>query len=289
MYFSITKYVKNREIHEDDIRRLWNFFLTMTQEPICGKTGGTAGLTFKSDAYGEISGDSDDAIDEAMSRRKPIKEVVLRYRSKDLQSSMTLCLQDEFSGFFKFGHGGVFELEGSDRRWFDATIRRFEDMVETLPQTPRYSRFLCRSRWLVSAILSFGLSFGLIRVLCKGLTYWFGGGEYLEWVNRVSFILCGVFHGVFFFVFYNVILDFISKNYPVVDLELFKNRTNIRQRCSKFLWWLFSALGAAVIGMLLSSGEKKVNKDTGLPNTTTNDVQISRQPFPSANGIEKTR
>ena len=75
MCFRITKYVKNREIHEEDICRIWNFFSSMTQELIDEKTSGVAGLTFKNDAYGEIPGDSDDAIDEAMLRRKPIEDV----------------------------------------------------------------------------------------------------------------------------------------------------------------------------------------------------------------------
>ncbi len=285
MYFRMTKYVKNREIHEGDIRRLWNFFLTMTQEPVCGETGGIAGLTFKSDAYGEISGDSDDAIDEAMSRRKPVKEVFFRYRSKDLQSSMTLSLHDEFSGLFEYGHGGVFELEGSDRRWFDATIRRFEDMVETLPQTPLCERLLCRLRWFISALLSLGLSFVFIRILCKGLTRWVFGGEYPEWTNRILIVILAAS----IVLFYNIIRTGISRNCPVVDLALFKNRAITRQRCAKVIWWLLGTLGAVAIGMVLSQGEEKVSKDTGLPSAVTNDVQTSRQLFPSANGTQEAR
>lgn len=283
MYFRMTKYVKNREIHEDDIRRLWNFFLTMTKEQICGKTGGTAGLTFKSDAYGEISGDSDDAIGEAMSRRKPIKEVFFRYRSNDLLSSMTLCLQDEFSGFFEVGRGGDFELESPDRQWFDATIRRFEDLMESVHKTPLCSRILCRLRWFVSAMLSLGLAFCCMRILCRGLFY-FGFND-SEWSSRVSFISFSVSVGVF----YNIILDFICKNYPVVDLDLLKRRTKTRQICSKVFWWVLGTLGAVAIGMLLSSDEKKVNEEAGLPNPTTNDVQTSGQHVPSTNSIEETR
>lgn len=285
MYFRSIKYVKNREIHGEDIRRIWTFFSSMTQELIGKKTSGVAGLSFKSDAYGEISGDSDDAIDEAMSRRKPIKEVVFRYESKDSRLSMTLCLQDEFSGFLE-GHGGVFEIEGSDKRWFDATIRRFEEMVDTLPQIPLYARLLCRWRWFISALLSLGLSFFFIRVLCNSLTHWAFGGEYPEWANRVLVLISGVLIALFF----SIITTFISRNYPVLDLALFKNRINTRQRCLKFFWWVLGALGAVAISMVLSPSEKKENKDIGLPSTTTpNDIQVLRQPLPSESSGELLR
>ena len=276
MHFSVTKYIKDREIHEENIRCIWKFFSSMMQEQICGETGGTVGVTFKSDAYGKISGDSDDVIDEAMSRRKSINEVIFRFRSKDFLSSMTLSLRDEFSGLFEVGPGGVFELEGSDRRWFDATIKRFEDIEGTLHSTPLCSRLLCRLRWLISASISLGLSFILIRVL-NGATHWCGasGGECLEWAKRILFSISVV-------LFFDLSNAFIRKNYPVVDLALFKTRDRKRRRCAKVFWWVLGALLSLAFSKIFVSCETGIGENIGRPSitATTNAVQTLGQTIP---------
>ena len=251
MNYKNSKHIKNRRIGESELELLFGVFSQLCE----GDKKGSLSITVKGEEFGEFSSGDRSALDAMKLRRKPVSEVEFVYRSENYDSHVCLSISDEFSSLFSYSLGTRMSIDSTDELWFNATWQKMENVVEAIPCTPCISQILNRWRSVIAVFFAIALSFCTIRIICRMVRI-FGGviPDSLGSIVIVGWVLIGGwYHGL--------ISNFICKNYPVVDLNLYKTRAETRRRCSRFFWWLVSVLGSLTIATYWPFGGRNGEND----------------------------
>ena len=237
MNYKNSKRIRNCRIGEPEVELLYGVFSKLCDEGNKGRVS----VTVKGAEFGEFSSDDRSALDAMKLRRKPVSEVEFSYRSDDYTSRATLSITDEFSLLFSCGAGMYLSIDSTNEQWFNSTWKRMEDAVGAIPITPLSSQFLNKWHGLIAVLLAIALSFCTVRIGCR-LARWLGyviPDNFMVFVLLAWFLIGWYCHGV--------ISDFICRNYPVVDLDLYKTRSEIRCRCSRIFWWFVGVIVSLTI------------------------------------------
>ena len=252
MNYKNSRRIRNRQIGESEIELLYGVFSKLCDD---GNKGRVC-VTVKGDAFGEFSSDDHSALDAMKLRRKPVSEVELSYRSDDYTSRVCLSIRDEFSLLFSCNFGMFLSIDSTDEQWFNSTWKRMEDVVDAIPLTSWASQFLNKWHGIIAFLLAIALSFCTVRIVCRSVA-WLG---YVIPDNLAVFVvLAWVLIGM---CYHSVISNFICRNYPVVDLDLYKARSEIRCRCSRLFWWFVGVIGSLTIATYWPFGKPVGEKST---------------------------
>ena len=260
MNYKNSKRIRNRRVGESEVELLYGVFSRFCEE---GNKGHVC-VTVKGTDFGEFSSDDRSAIDAMKVRRKPVSEVEFSYRSDDYTSRVTLSITDDFSLLFSCGAGMYLSIDSTDEQWFNSTWKRMEDAVDAIPLTPLSSRFLNKWYGLIAVILAVVLSFCTIRIGYR-LVGWLGcviPDNLLAVIIIVAWPLIGGYY-------HSVISNFICRNYPVVDLDLYKTRSEIRHRCSRIFWWFVGVIMSLTIATYWPFGKQNREKNVPVSQSAT--------------------
>ena len=278
MNYKNSKRIRNRRIGESEIELLYGVFSRFCEEGNKGRVR----ITVKGTEFGEFSSDDRSAIDAIKVRRKPVSEVEFSYRSDDYTSRVTLSITDDFAASFYCGAGMYLSIDSTDEQWFNSTWKRMEDAVDTIPLTPLSSRFLNKWYGLIAVLLAVILSFCTIRLGCR-LVGWLG---YVISDNSIAIIILGVWILIGGY-YHSVISNFICRNYPVVDLDLYKTRSEIRHRCSQIFWWFVGVIMSLTIATYWPFG-KQINEKS-MPVSQSATLSETNQCNATSNAGDKCR
>ena len=237
MEFSNSKRIRNRRIGESEIELFYGIFSRLCDDSNKGRVK----VVVKGDDFGELSSADHSALDAMKLRRKPVSEVEFSYRSEDYSSSVSVSVSDEFSELFSCSLGMRLSVHSTDEQWFDATWKKMEDAIEAVPVTPLFSRFLNKWHGVVAFLLALSLSFCTIRIVFRVVVW---AGYHFPEKFAIFVIIAWVLVGLYY---HGLISGFICRNYPVVDLDLYKTRSEIRCRCSQLFWWFVGVIGSLTI------------------------------------------
>lgn len=259
MNYKNSKRIRNRRIGESEVELLYGVFSKFCDD---GNKGRVC-VTVKGSEFGEFSSDDRSALDEMKARRKPVSEVEFSYRNDDYTSRVTLSITDEFSLLFSYSTGISLSIDSTDEQWFNSTWKRMEDAVDAIPRTPLSSQFLNKWHGLIAVLFAIALSFCTIRIVCRSVG-WLGYviPDNLAVLVAIAWALIGMYY-------HSVISDFICRNYPVVDLDLYKTRSEIRCRCSRLFWWFVGVIGSLTIATYWPFGKQVSEKNAAAPKLTT--------------------
>ena len=259
MNYKNSKRIRNRRIGESEVELLYGVFSKFCDD---GNKGRVC-VTVKGSEFGEFSSDDRSALDEMKARRKPVSEVEFSYRNDDYTSRVTLSITDEFSLLFSYSTGISLSIDSTDEQWFNSTWKRMEDAVDAIPRTPFSSQFLNKWHGLIAVLFAIALSFCTIRIVCRSVG-WLGYviPDNLAVLVAIAWALIGMYY-------HSVISDFICRNYPVVDLDLYKTRSEIRCRCSRLFWWFVGVIGSLTIATYWPFGKQVSEKNAAAPKLTT--------------------
>lgn len=238
MNYKNSKHIKNRRIGEADLELVYGAFSRLCDDDKKGRVC----VTVKGGDFGEICSEDHSALDEMKLRRKPISAVEFLYRSDDYNSRAYISLSDEFTSSSPYNCGISMAIDSVDGQWFYATWKRVEEIIDAIPTTSRLSQFLNKWYGAISFLLSLVLSLCSIRLILWAVRS-FG------YVIPSSFLLLIIALGWGFTAmwYHGVVSNFICNNYPVVDLDLYKTRTEVRRKCSRFFWWFVGVIGSLTI------------------------------------------
>ena len=259
MNYKNSKRIRNRRIGESEVELLYGVFSKLCED---GNKGRVC-VTVKGAEFGEFSSDDRSALDEMKVRRKPVSEVEFSYRNDDYTSRVTLSITDEFSLLFSCSTGMYLSIDSTDQQWFNSTWKRMEDAVDAIPRTPLSSQLLNKWHGIIAVLLAIALSFCAVRIVCRSVGL-LGCviTENLARIVVVAWALIGLYC-------HSVISDFLCHNYPVVDLDLYKTRAEIRYRCSRLFWWFVGVIGSLTIATYWPFGQQVSGKSTTESSATT--------------------
>ena len=269
MNYKNSKHIRNRRIGESEVELLYGVFAKFCDD---GNKGRVC-VTVKGAEFGEFSSDDRSALDAMKIRRKPVSEVAFSYRNDDYTSRVSLSIQDEFALLFSCSSGVYISIDSTDEQWFNSTWKRMEDVVDAIPITPWSSRFLNKWHGIIAVLLAITLSFCTVRILCRSAG-WLG---YVIPDNLLVF--AAIAWGIIGMYYHSVISDFICHNYPVVDLDLYKTRSEIRGRCSRLFWWFVGVIGSLTIATYWPFG-KQVSENSTTTSQSTTVSETSRDAIP---------
>ncbi len=259
MNYKNSKQIRNRRIGESEVELLYGVFSKFCDDGDKGRVC----VTVKGSEFGEFSSDDRSALDEMKARRKPVSEVEFSYRNDDYTSRVTLSITDEFSLLFSYSKGICLSIDSTDEHWFNSTWKRMEDAVDAIPRTPLSSQFLNKWHGLIAVLLAIALSFCTIRIVCRSVVCL---GYVIPDNLAVFVILAWALIGMYY---HSVISDFICRNYPVVDLDLYKTRSEIRCQCSRLFWWFVGVIGSLTIATYWPFGKQVSENSTTASQSTT--------------------
>lgn len=251
MEFSNSKRIRNRRIGAAEVELFYGIFSKFCD----GGKKGRVNVTVKGSEFGEISSADHSALDAMKLRRKPVSEVEFSYTSEDYSSSVSVSVSDEFSELFSCSLGMSLSVRSTDEQWFDATWKKMEDAIDAVPVTPLFSRLLNKWHGVVAFLLALSLSFCTIRIVFRVVAW---AGCHFPEKFAIFVIIAWVLVGSYY---HSLISTFICRNYPVVDLDLYKTRTVIRGRCSRVFWWIVSAMGSLTIATYWPFGGRNGEAD----------------------------
>lgn len=271
MNYKNSKHIRNRRIGESEVELLYGVFSKFGYD---GNKGRVC-VTVKGAEFGEFCSDDRSALDAMKVRRKPVSEIEFSYRNDDYTSRVSLSIKDEFSLLFSCSTGLYISIDSTDEQWFNSTWKRMEDVVDAIPLTPLSSRFLNKWHGIIAILFAIALSFCTIRIVCRSVG-WLG---YVIPDNLAVFVmLAWALIGMYY---HSVISGFICRNYPVVDLDLYKKRSEIRCRCSRLFWWFVGVIGSLTIATYWPFGKQVSEKNTTASQSTTLS-ETSRDAIPRA-------
>lgn len=236
MNYKNSKHIKNRRIGESELELLFGAFSQLCE----GDKKGCICVTVKGQDFGEFSSGDRSALDEMKMRRKAVSEVDFSYRSADYDSRAYISLCDEFSSGSRY-YGMNLSLDSSDGQWFDATWKKMGDVLDAIPSTSLISQLLNKAYGVVSFVISILLVFCTMRLFFRAIDMC---GVTIP--NKFNFLI--LFVGIILGAFYcALIADFVCHNYPVIDLDVYKCRSETRRRCARFFWWFMGVIGSLTI------------------------------------------
>lgn len=270
MNYKNSKRIKNRRIGEAEVELLYGVFSKFCDD---GNKGRVC-VMVKGPEFGELSSDDRSALDEMKVRRKPVSEVEFSYRNDDYTSRVTLSITDEFSLLFSCSTGMCLSIGSTDEQWFNSTWKRMEDAVDAIPFTSLSSQFLNKWHGIIAVLLAIALSFCTVRIVCRSIG-WLGYTipDNLAVLIMLPWALIGMYY-------HSVISGFICRNYPVVDLDLYKTRSEIRCRCSQLFWWFVGVIGSLTIATYWPFGKQgSENSTTASQATTLSETNQDAKPL----------
>lgn len=269
MNYKNSKRIRNRWVGEAEVELLYGVFSKFCDD---GNTGRVC-VTVKGVEFGEFSSDDRSALDEMKVRRKPVSEVEFSYRNDAYTSRVTLSITDEFSLLFSCSTGMYLSIDSTDEQWFNSTWKRLEDAIDAIPLTPLSSQFLNKWHGIIAVLLAIALSFCTVRIVCRSVR-WLGYviPDNLAVVVILAWALIGMYY-------HSVISGFIYRNYPVVDLDLYKTRSEIRCRCSRLFWWFVGVIGSLTIATYWPFG-KQVSENSTTASQSNTLSETSREAIP---------
>lgn len=250
MNYKNSKHIKNRRIGESELDLLYGAFSQLCE----GDKKGCICVTVKGLDFGEFSSGDRSALDEMKMRRKAVSEVEFSYRSEDYESRVYVSLRDEFSSGLRY-YGMSLSLDSSDGQWFDATWKKMGDVLDAIPRTSFTSQFLNKTHGVVSFVISLLLVFCTMRLFFSGVDLC---GVTIPEKFNILFVFVGIVLGVFYCV---LISDFVCHTYPIIDLDIYKYRSETRRRCARFFWWFMGVIGSLTIATYWPLGGRNGETD----------------------------
>lgn len=248
MNYKNSKHIKNRRIGEPELELLFGIFSQLCE----GDKKGCICVTVKGRDFGEFSSGDRSALDEMKMRRKAVSEVEFSYRSADYDSRVYISLRDEFSSGSRY-YGLSLSLDSSDGQWFDATWKKMGDVLDAIPSTSFVSQLLNKAYGVVSVVISMVLTFCTARLFFRVMGIC---GVVIPKKFDTLYVLGGIGLGAFYYAF---ISDFVCRNYPIIDLDIYKCRLETRRRCARFFWWLMGVIGSLTIATFIWPFEHQDN------------------------------
>lgn len=250
MNYKNSKHIKNRRIGEPELELLFGVFSQLCE----GDKKGCICVTVKGRDFGEFSSGDRSALDEMKMRRKAVSEVEFSYRSADYDSRVYISLHDEFSSGSRY-YGMNLSLDSSDGQWFDATWKKMGDVVDAIPSTSLISQLLNKAYGVVSFVISILLVFCTMRLFSRAINMC---GVAIPEKFNILLLLVGIVLGVFYCA---LIADFVCHNYPIIDLDIYKCRSETRRRCARFFWWFMGVIGSLTIATYWPFGGRNAEAD----------------------------
>lgn len=269
MNYKNSKHIKNRRIGEEELELLFGAFSQLCE----GDKKGCICVTVKGPDFGEFRSGDHSVLDEMKMRRKAVSEVEFSYRSADYDSRAYISLRDEFLLDSPY-HGMSLSLDSSDRQWFDATWKKMGDVLDAIPSTSFVSRLLNKAYGVVSIVIS------MFLILCTVILFFRAIGMCGVVVPKkynILFVLAGIALGALYTA---IVSNFVCRNFPVIDLDIYKHRSETRRMCATFFWWLMGIIGSLTIATFIWPFERqdkvKHSTESSPPATviTNTDVTI---------------
>lgn len=237
MRFTKVVEVENKVFGEDIVRSIAKYF-----ERLLANKKGSIDISVQSPEYGEISGDNQEVIDISFAKSKPVSRVKFTYESDDYKSELWFSIQDRFV-LGSYG-GANYTISSDDENWFNIVRVEMQDLMDSVPTTPLVFRFLNTWGWLVSTLISVFFVFSVFRIVFR---YFLADVKFPQWADGLIVVAFFILIGGGF----ECVKEFLRRNYPIIDLDIFKNRKEVRDRVSKTFWWIVGTIGAMLISTYL--------------------------------------
>ena len=250
MNYKNSKHIKNRRIGESELDLLFGAFSQLGE----GDKKGCICVTVKGLDFGEFSSGDRSALDEMKMRRKAVSEVEFSYRSEDYGSRAYISLSDEFSSGSRY-YGMNLSLDSSDGQWFDATWKKMGDVIDAIPRTSFISQLLNKAYGVVSFVISILLVLCTMRLFFRAIDMC---GVTIPQKFDIFFVFVGIVLVAFSCAF---IADFVCRTYPIIDLDIYKCRSETRRRCARFFWWFMGVIGSLTIATYWPLGGRNGETD----------------------------